>query len=178
MESRPTTVASDDRDDNFRVALALAYACLIVYVTLFPFQFNPHATHHPWRFLTDPWPSPVNKRDVLANVLAYIPLGLLVRWCLRKRTPGAQILLATLAGTVLSFVMESVQMYDPPRTPQLIDILTNFAGTLIGAFLGTLLHYPTGPVARLRAWRERWIQPGRGADIGVLAVAFWVLAQW
>ena len=74
--------------------------------------------------------------DVLRNILGFVPLGFILCAflnCTRTR-PGA-ILLAILAGGILSFTIEVLQLYVPQRNSGTTDIITNTLGTAFGAVL-------------------------------------------
>lgn len=69
-------------------------------------------------------------RDVLLNVLGFIPLGLLVAVATDRPVAGA------LAGLILSLVAEGAQAtVVPGRDPSLSDIITNTVGATLGAAL-------------------------------------------
>jgi glycopeptide antibiotics resistance protein len=75
------------------------------------------------------------QRDVVTNVLFYMPLGLLVPWWpsgrkrLRRRLERCLLL---LAGPLLSLAMESAQVLTRNRDPSAWDWAANSAGYLIG----------------------------------------------
>lgn len=65
--------------------------------------------------------------DIAANVVLYVPLGMVLG--------GAGVLRATLIGAALSTAAESGQLVMLHRDPSLIDVLTNLAGAGLGAWL-------------------------------------------
>ena len=77
-------------------------------------------------------------RAVLAeaalNMLAFVPVGYLsVRsFLLCRRHP---LLVASFLGFVSSFTIEAYQLFCQDRVPSTSDILTNVAGTAMGAWL-------------------------------------------
>ncbi|MEV8170001.1 VanZ family protein [Microbacterium sp. NPDC077486] len=81
--------------------------------------------------------------EVLANVALFVPVGLLlpVAW------PRLRLWQVTLAGGLLSVVIESVQGLMPSRFPTLSDVIANTTGTFLGAVVATLLLalLPRGP---------------------------------
>src|SRR5512146_2214047 len=87
--------------------LALAYIALLIYASLFPFS-GWTAPAKPFGFLAPAWPHHWQRVDILINVLAYVPLGLLLARWWGKPSP---IVLATLAGAALSFGVESLQQF-------------------------------------------------------------------
>jgi glycopeptide antibiotics resistance protein len=75
-------------------------------------------------------------RNVLGNIAGFVPLGLIVCVCLLwTRSRWKAILLTTIACGVLSFVIEVLQYYIPPRGSGMTDIMTNTLGAALGAAL-------------------------------------------
>jgi len=74
--------------------------------------------------------------DIILNIAGFIPLGIILCVYFSFTRPRFQaILLSTLVGTLLSFVIEVLQAYIPSRTSGTTDIITNTLGALIGAAL-------------------------------------------
>jgi len=75
-------------------------------------------------------------KDVLVNIGGFVPLGLIacayISW---TRSYGKAILMATIVCGTLSFVIEVLQYYIPPRFSGTTDILTNTLGAAGGAAL-------------------------------------------
>ena len=154
-----------------------AYVLLIVYVSLSPFSGWREPVQGALAFLHAPWPRHTTAFDVCANVLAYVPLGVLffdlVRRWLRR---GVAIVIACLMGCLLSFAMESLQAYLPARISSLMDFMTNSAG----AFLGVLLAAQTGQSALVRwlaNWRHETFNEGPGSEFGEVLLVIWLLTQ-
>ena len=157
---------------------ALLYALLIAYGSLFPLSG--------WTESADPW-SWLNKSlsdgrlsrpDLIVNLLAYIPLGLSLAVVLRQSMGNIiAVLAATVIGFALSLGIEYTQAYLPSRVSSTSDLITNTAGSAIGALIAPLLgrYSPAGRV--LLRWRDQWIAPGRVADVGLIGVALWALSQ-
>jgi VanZ family protein len=155
----------------------LVYGALIVYGSLYPFV-GWRSPHEPlFDFLAHVPDFRVHRTDALTNVLAYMPLGLFIVRDLRLR-PFCAVLIATLAGASLSFTVESVQQFLPDRVSSLTDLATNTIGTLVGAKLGALTRLDVPATAALARWRNEWLGREQSEEIGVLAVAVWVLSQW
>ncbi|MCR5866614.1 VanZ family protein [Aquincola sp. J276] len=148
------------------VPLAWAYALLIGYASLYPFG--------PWRWppgveLTDlmqlPWPRWRDRFDEVANLLGYLPLGLLVYGAAVRS--GARAWLAALLGLMLpaglSFGMELTQNFLASRVPSLRDWVLNAGGGAIGVALGAL-GQRLGLDRRWQRTRQRWfVQQSAGA---------------
>jgi VanZ family protein len=74
--------------------------------------------------------------DVLRNIAGFLPFGFLVcaYFACTRKWPQS-ILYATLAGGMLSFMVEVLQVYIPPRNSGITDIITNTTGAALGALL-------------------------------------------
>jgi VanZ family protein len=131
--------------------LLLAVAALIVYGSLYPFNFKPDAIRggvlEAVRELS--W-ARAGRGDRIANVLLYLPLGFcLFLWLTTRlrRTPA--VAASALLGTLLSLSVEVAQVYISSRVPSLTDLALNALGTLMGATagvawdrIGGLMHVP------------------------------------
>ena len=85
----------------------------------------------------------VSRADVVVNVVAYIPFGVMLAASLRSRIGrvGA-VLAATLIGAALSLSVEIGQSCLPARTSSWIDLVANAAGAMLGAGLYMLEFRP------------------------------------
>lgn len=152
--------------------LAAACACLMVYASLHPFtgwQWPANAADIDWWRLKVPRPSGVSRFDIVVNLLAYIPLAALLAGGLLRagRSRWAALLVAVLAASVLSYVLETLQHLLPQRVSSVIDWALNSAGALIGALLMLLLH-ALGVIAQWQRWRDRWLLRDRGIGLALL----------
>ncbi|MDD5240823.1 MAG: VanZ family protein [Sulfuricella sp.] len=157
--------------------LAVVYALLIVYGSLYPFSgWLP--TEGMLAFLTAPWPRYIIRSDLIINFLAYLPLGLLAARAVRYRLrPVAAVIAATALCLLLSLAMESLQALLPERVSSLFDLLLNGLGGLGGALLAGLVASLPGPLRWLAALRHEWFLPGRAMDLGLAAIGLWALSQ-
>lgn len=115
--------------------LLLAIIFLIVYGSLYPWQFHS--------FAGSPLPVLLNStqlvldrfivRDIAVNVILYVPLG--ASACIVFRRSRFFWLFAVLLGTALSIVIELAQVYTPTRRPSLMDVVCNTCGAALGAVL-------------------------------------------
>jgi len=118
--------------------LLVAVVGLIVYGSLYPFDFKPDAVEggvlEAWRALS--W-ARAGRGDRISNVLLYVPFGFCALLWLEARL-GRPIaaLLAVLAGSLLSLAVEVAQVYVSPRVPSLMDLTLNAAGTALGVIAG------------------------------------------
>lgn len=154
--------------------LALMYAALIVYASLYPFAEWRNQDILPWAFLEAPFPRYWTRFDVAINVMGYLPLGaMLALSALRSgRSRQALWLSLCLAGG-LSLVMEALQSYLPARVPSREDWLLNTAGAGLGA-VATVTLERVGAIDRWSRFRARWFVPqARG---GLVLLATWPIA--
>ncbi|ABM56168.1 VanZ family protein [Verminephrobacter eiseniae] len=151
--------------------LALSYAALIVFASLFPFEGWRAQGIDPLVFLLAALPPPYwTWFDVLTNAAGYAPLGFLLALGLLRTGSGRRaVLLATLAGALLSLAMEFLQIYLPRRVPSNLDLALNAAGALAGASIAALLAR-LGVLGRWHDWRERWLLPDASGAMVLLAL--------
>ncbi|MBV8250711.1 MAG: VanZ family protein [Comamonas sp.] len=155
--------------------LALVYAMLIVFASLFPFDGWRAQGIEPHVFLFAKIPPPYwTWFDVNTNIVGYAPLGFFLALALmRSGKPWLAAPLAFAAGTLLSLSMEFLQIYLPRRVPSNLDLVLNAAGTLIGALSAVLLE-KLGALSRWSAFRSQWVGED-GAGVLVL-LALWPFA--
>jgi len=158
------------KTSSFIPWLLAVVVALIVYGSLYPFNFKPDAIEggvlEAVRQLS--W-ARAGRGDRIANVLLYLPLGFcLFLWLDVRLRRGPAMLLGIALGTLLSLVIEVAQVYISSRVPSLADLTLNSAGTLIGAAGGLawealtrLMHMPSraeksgrdpGAIVVLAAW--------------------------
>jgi VanZ family protein len=157
------------RRSTAALPLALAFAALVVYASLYPFSG--------WRWppaldgvqlLQLPWPPWRDRFDEFANLLGYLPLGALLFGAVLRQGGRAvsAVAVAVLVSAALSFAVEVAQNFLPTRVPSLKDCAYNVAGATIGALLAVLLR-ALGWVDRWQTLRARWFTRG-GAGALVL----------
>ena len=156
--------------------LALIYAALIVFASLFPFEGWREQGVSPWVFLTARMPPPYwTWFDVNLNLAGYAPLGFLLALALlRTHWPRAAVPAAALAGALLSLSMEFLQIYLPRRVPSNMDLGLNAAGALLGALVAALLER-LGAISHWSRFRERWFVPQARGALVLLALWPWAL---
>ncbi|RPJ09098.1 MAG: hypothetical protein EHM36_04660 [Deltaproteobacteria bacterium] len=79
-------------------------------------------------------------KDVMTNILGFVPFGFFLSAYLRARTPSAiyRLLLISLLFTgFLGVSIELIQAHLPTRSSQLMDVIMN----MLGAALGTVLFH-------------------------------------
>lgn len=161
-----------------RYALA-AYAVLVIYASVYPLSGWRDLGVSPLSFLRAPLPRYITAFDVVANLLAYFPLGFLVVAvllpCVRSITTAVGLGIA--ASFTISLTMEALQTYLPARIPSNLDLATNTLGGLVGALSGATIMPRLLRAQRLRRFRDEWIHPGARVDLGLLIVLWWLLTQ-
>ena len=138
--------------------LALMFAALVVYASLYPFSgWRWPPTLGGFELLQLHWPPWRDRFDEAANLLGYVPLGgLLVIAVVRGGgSARAGLLTAMACGAVLSYLVEVTQNFLPTRVPSLKDSAFNVAGALAGA-LSAMLLLAVGWIDRWQTLRERW----------------------
>jgi VanZ family protein len=165
--------------------LALTYAVLVAYASLYPFSDWRFQGIAPWAFLGASLPRYWTFFDVATNLTGYAPLGFLLALArLRShqsaRFPGhgrsrgwRAIGWATATAMLLSLMLESLQNFLPVRVPSNVDLMLNTAGGGVGAVLAVLLE-KWGAIDRWSRFRARWFVPqARGA---LVLLALWPFA--
>lgn len=171
----PSLPARANGSSFARVSL-FCYLLLIIYASWYPFTGWQNRGQSPLYLLTAPPPHYWTSFDVLTNVLAYLPFGMLMVFALYphlRRWPAA--LLAVLAGIALSALMETGQTLLPSRIASNLDLLTNSLGSCIGAAIGVLLSHAFLQQSRLLTLRQRWFSADAGR--GLIVLALWPIAQ-
>jgi len=81
-------------------------------------------------------------KDVLINILGFVPLGFFLCLLLARRTQlvvPAIAAVATLGGAAVSLFIELVQSQIPVRTSSAADLMSNALGTFLGSLIFILL---------------------------------------
>lgn len=153
--------------------LAGVYVVLVTYASLFPFAGWRDQGVDALAWMLAPLPKYWTWFDLLTNVIGYMPLGFLLAlsWLRSGRVkPAWWIWLgSTLAGALLSLVMESLQLYLPHRVPSNVDWLANTAGAWLGALAACALER-WGWIARWSRLRSRWFVNDASGSLALLAL--------
>ncbi|HYP69190.1 MAG TPA: VanZ family protein [Thiobacillaceae bacterium] len=120
------------------LVLALLYLVFVIYGSLVPLHFHPQ----PWtqavtRFRAIPYLNLGigSRADWVANILLFIPLAFFWLGALWSRgflSRSLFTLAVLVAGLALSVGIEFTQIFFPPRTVSLNDIIAECIGTVIG----------------------------------------------
>lgn len=163
---------------RLRFWLIICYTLFIVYASLSPFSGWRDQGLDFVEVLRAPLLLTYSTFDVVVNLLAYIPFGLLVGLISRARFGVlVSIILGSCSGILLSANMEYLQMYLPMRTSSNLDVLTNSAGTLMGALLAGRMTSSTWLFSRLTRWRLHWFRHEHKTDFGLALLALWMFGQ-
>lgn len=148
---------------NFPMKIFAAYAALVLYLCLFPWEAKPGAPG-PW-FVWEWAGGRTGVADAVLNVLLFIPLG--ISGGLAFRGSGRAVPVLLLSAT-LSFLVESLQGWLPGRVSSASDLLTNTAGAALGCLAAPwLAKFVRHEASSLRAARVY-------APAAVLAISFFV----
>lgn len=129
----PTAVPDHARRGLLRLLVVLAL--LIAYVSLYPFRFRTDLV------LPEP---PYSAVDMVANVLLFLPFGLLARWLsgvghAADRATRNRLALWLLAGASLAAALQWLQLFVPGRLASLMDVGMNWIGLGCGAAMAPWL---------------------------------------
>ena len=128
-------------------SIVALYVGSILILTLHPYVSSPYSSQRLAQFLASFLSVPLSLKlittDFVSNILLFVPLGVLLYHCFgsSRQVPAMTILIAGLAGGMLSFIVELLQMFFG-RNASASDIYANTLGTICGAFLSALWPYP------------------------------------
>jgi len=156
--------------ESSALALAVVFAGLVFYASLYPFSgwFWP-AGQPLSALLVPPWPRYHVGFDDWSNFVGYMPLGALIyaaalRHGCRQVAAGA---LACALASLLSWSMEFTQHFLPGRVPSLMDWVLNSLGACAGLSLAVAVH-AGGAGVRWSTLRGRWFAPRSGTTLALL----------
>jgi VanZ family protein len=160
-----------------RLAFAV-YLLLVAYASLYPFSGWIASGVPAFAFLAAPLPRYFTAFDVAANIVGYLPYGLLCVHALHPYARGrAAFGAAGLSALALSLALEAGQGYLPSRIASNVDVLCNLAGALAGAGLGVRVSEKVLAGGALRGWRAATFQAGLGTDVGLVLIGLWLFTQ-
>jgi VanZ family protein len=154
------------------------YVLLVGYASLYPFTGWADSGISWFAFLTAPLPRYVTAFDVAANIVGYLPYGLLCVHALYPYARGrAAFSVAAGSALVLSLALEAAQGYLPSRIASNVDVLCNLIGALAGAGFGVRVSERVLAGGALRRWRSATFQAGLGTDVGLVLIGLWLFTQ-
>ena len=115
------------------VWLTVVAGLFILWVLIYPFNFQG--------FSDGAWlgNNRIGKLNCLANVILFLPYGVLAAWLgavVFPKQPIWVILCIVADGFVLSLIAETAQLWLPQRESAVIDLATNTLGVWLGACFG------------------------------------------
>jgi VanZ family protein len=118
----------------------LVAIAIIAYGSLYPFHFEiTERAANPLLAVWQGWPAEWTRyvlRDVVLNVILYVPPGLAAAMVfLRRHSRTMSALAAILLAFAVSASMELLQVYAPMRQPSSLDVLTNSMGGALGVLI-------------------------------------------
>ncbi len=116
--------------------IGLGYVLLIIYASIYPYNFNVNVGAGVLDWVTAPIPKYITSFDVFTNILGYAPLGFFTVFAVYPRLKLYKALIvAMLLGALLSGILESLQTWLGTRIPSNVDWFANVGGATLGALL-------------------------------------------
>jgi VanZ family protein len=116
--------------------IGLGYVLLIIYASIYPYNFNVSVGAGILDWFTAPIPKYITSFDVFTNILGYVPLGFFTVFAVYPRLKLYRALIvAMLLGALLSGILESLQTWLGTRIPSNVDWFANIGGAILGALL-------------------------------------------
>lgn len=153
------------------------FALVILSVSLYPFTGWRWPNQPIFAFLGYNVPYYKAPVDDILNVLAYVPLGAGLLLSLRQHMSTLLALpLAWALPTLLSFSIETLQVFLPNRVASNVDIFNNSVGALFGVLCAAIL--AAKPIMhQLALMRHSWFREGSHIDYGLVVIALWFITQ-
>lgn len=109
--------------------------------------------------------------DVTANLLGYLPFGLVLclAWLRSGKGPMGAAWRTLLTASALSYSLELLQHLLPGRVPSVTDWILNSVGAAWGV-LGALTLHALGAIEVWHRLRERWFIPQAGHGLALLCL--------
>ena len=136
------TVRARPQPTGLEGVVVAAVLALVAFGSLTPFSFDLAGVGGEGVIGRLGWPRP-DAADVVTNIIVYLPIGAaLAALFLRRFAAPTAVVLAVLCGTGLSFTVEVLQATIATRFPSWLDVITNTAGTTVGALAGLVFGPP------------------------------------
>jgi len=163
-------IDSNDFTDRLYFAIFLTVGALILYGSLFPFEFSATNVNLDSYLLAELRAGTTNTSDALANLLLFFPLGLFGFLVLTKyHSSVTSIVYLSIIGGFLALLCQLLQLFLPSRIAALIDVYWN----LLGLWLGIASIAPRW----IRLWfRERLRQ--LELSMSLLIILLWLASRW
>jgi len=124
--------------------LLILFTFFIIYNTLIPFKFNTDPSFIEHRLDTIsiiPYHNlerSISLTDLAGNIILFIPFGFLLYMYLTYQNKKHPIIIAALAGAILSLSIELAQIFIEDRNAAGHDLLNNTIGSLLGAITASI----------------------------------------
>jgi VanZ family protein len=164
------------RHRSSATVLAVVYALLVVYASLYPFAgWRWPAGRDLLELVALPWLARSTRFDEWSNFAGYLPLGALAFAAAVRtgRSAPAAWLGAGAGCAALSYGLEVLQHLVPGRVPSRLDFVLNTAGAMVGLIVSAWL-WKLGAFERWQAGRDRWLVPGSAG--GLVLLLLWPVA--
>lgn len=152
----------------------------IFFLTLYPFEFSLHTKLPPGAspFFLGKAGKGGGPRDIALNILLFMPFGFALAAKLRSKGKSwpVTLLCAWIAGAVVSYGIEFLQIYIPARDSGWEDVFSNSTGSVVG-FLAFRLFGRTISklLSRFERSAEAWLTVPRIALILLAYLMSWTL---
>jgi len=165
-------------DSSSRRTSALA---LLLYTTFIVYQSLAHGGAWGCTGAVLEWGARVSRSDMLANIVAYVPLGLLLVLATTSRSGALPRLMVTMLGGIaavalLSVSMELVQSCQASRVSSVYDLMANVTGGLVGVSGGLVFRWASAGTG-LVASHHGAASDRRLRLLTVAVVGAWVASQ-
>ncbi len=160
--------------NRFLLVSLLGIACL----TLFPFHFSSvgRPTNYGHAFLLGTTGKNAPPYDILLNILLFVPFGfaLSVRRNKRGGSRWTTLVLALLAGAIVSYTVELLQFYIPMRNSGWDDVPPNTIGSGVGFFMFEFCGVAIlGLLSKAEDALDSWLSSARAAALLLAYFALW-----
>jgi glycopeptide antibiotics resistance protein len=150
------------RSYSWRVKLLISSVLFVAICTLFPFQFMWDGS---LMALLDRVQFRPERKDIVMNILLFLPVGFSLNRLLGSLGWVRSIIFALLICGAVSTSVETLQMFLPSRNPNVVDIMSNSLGGIVGYGLGQLMG--DRGVNQLKIWRQWLGKLSRGQVIAL-----------
>ncbi|MEO8409979.1 MAG: VanZ family protein, partial [Propionivibrio sp.] len=139
--TRDQRVNANKTGHTLQLSIWIGYLFFVVYGSLVPLDFRPVPLDRAWSIFQH---IPMfklgmeSRADWIANGVLYVPVGFLTAHVLMQISGSRRVALfvvTALLSFVLAFAVEFTQIFFPPRTVSLNDLLAECIGTLVGLSL-------------------------------------------
>ena len=129
------------------LVLAIVYTLFVIYGSLVPLDFHPRPWDQTWEMFKHISLLNVGtqgRADWVANGVLYVPVGFLTVTLFTHFKTYRTLVLVFIGSLLFSFTLavtvEFAQLFFPPRTVSINDLIAEFLGSILGAFLAARWH--------------------------------------